>query len=324
MKERPTRLPVAVATIAAAICATLQCFLAAAPACAQESQNPSPMVEHTREHPRREKASPDGSRMEVRPGIVLFIPATTAATASPESLRLLVHCHGGHWLPEVAAEAGGYACLSIQIGSGSGAYARLFADKGSFQQLLAETGDAAKRDLGPVTLTAWSAGCGAAREILRDPKNDAVIERVILLDGIHTSYPDGKPGPLESKLDTAKLAPFIRYAREAIAGRESLFIAHTAIFPGTFASTTETADWMLRELEVARQAVLRWGPMKTQQLSEAAAGSFRLQGFAGHSAPDHVDLLHALPAFLDGGERPNPAPQTLEPDAGSAGTKQHN
>jgi hypothetical protein len=34
-----------------------------------------------------------------------------------------------------------------------------------------------------------------------------------------------------------------------------------------------------------------------QQLSEAKNGQFRLLGFAGNSAPDHVDHLHALPEF---------------------------
>jgi hypothetical protein len=47
-----------------------------------------------------------------------------------------------------------------------------------------------------------------------------------------------------------------------------------------------------------RLAVLKWGPRGTQQLSEARSGRFALLGFAGNSAPDHVDLLHAMPEFL--------------------------
>ena len=125
-----------------------------------------------------------------------------------------------------------------------------------------------------------------------------VIGRVLCIDGIHTSYRTGKPGPKESDIDTEKLAPMIRFARQAMAGEKQMLIVHTEIFPGTFASTTETADWMLRELQVKRTAVLRWGPMGTQQLSSAAHGKFELRGYAGNSAPDHVDLLHALPELL--------------------------
>jgi hypothetical protein len=38
--------------------------------------------------------------------------------------------------------------------------------------------------------------------------------------------------------------------------------------------------------------------MGLQQLSEARRGKFLLMGYAGNSAPDHVDQLHSLPAWL--------------------------
>ena len=47
-----------------------------------------------------------------------------------------------------------------------------------------------------------------------------------------------------------------------------------------------------------RHPVLRWGPMGAQILCEVKQGRFHLLGFAGNSAPDHVDLLHALPELL--------------------------
>jgi hypothetical protein len=43
--------------------------------------------------------------------------------------------------------------------------------------------------------------------------------------------------------------------------------------------------------------------MKTQILSEAKAGGLLVAGFAGNSAPDHVDQLHSLPEFLGWLER---------------------
>jgi len=77
-----------------------------------------------------------------------------------------------------------------------------------------------------------------------------------------------------------------------------MIVTHSEIFPGTFASTTETADYLVSQLGLLRHAVLRWGPMQTQQLSEARAGKFLLIGYAGNSAPDHVDQLHSLPEYL--------------------------
>ena len=38
--------------------------------------------------------------------------------------------------------------------------------------------------------------------------------------------------------------------------------------------------------------------MGTQQLSEVRQGKLLVIGYAGNSAPDHVDLLHALPELL--------------------------
>ena len=78
----------------------------------------------------------------------------------------------------------------------------------------------------------------------------------------------------------------------------SPMVEHTEIFPGTYAGTTETADYLLEQLQLRRTAVLKWGPMGTQQLSEASQGRFLLEGYAGNSAPDHVDQLHSLPEYL--------------------------
>jgi hypothetical protein len=38
--------------------------------------------------------------------------------------------------------------------------------------------------------------------------------------------------------------------------------------------------------------------MGMQELSEVRAGKFLLIGYAGNSAPDHVDQLHSLPEYL--------------------------
>jgi hypothetical protein len=38
--------------------------------------------------------------------------------------------------------------------------------------------------------------------------------------------------------------------------------------------------------------------MGTQMLSETKSGDLLVVGFAGNSAPDHVDQLHSLPEYL--------------------------
>src|SRR5262249_24222731 len=153
-------------------------------------------------------------------------------------------------------------------GAGSGAYAKPFADPKRFGKLLKEAEEKAGVPLGPVTLTAWSAGYGAVREILKVPEYYERINAVLLLDGLHTGYVGGKPGPKESKLEEENLRVFVKLARDAADGKKQFLVTHTEIFPGTFASTTETADYLLHQLGLKRTAVLKWGPMGTQQLSE--------------------------------------------------------
>ncbi|MEO6725046.1 MAG: hypothetical protein ABIU20_07300 [Blastocatellia bacterium] len=268
------------------------------PAFAQQSQNPSPMVEHTRAHPRLTQESPSGRREKLELG-GLFIPAKLKLKSS---VPLFIHFHGGTWLPEVAAaQMGNTAVISIQIGSGSSAYAKPFGDAQLFLRLIVEAETKAGVKFSPISLTAWSAGYGAVREILKIPESYARINRVLLIDGLHTGYVGSKPGQgssQESQLDTENLEVFLKFARDAVAGRKQMIVTHSEIFPGTFASTTETADWLLGQLGLKRKAVVKWGPMRTQQLSEVRAGKFLLVGYAGNSAPDHVDQLHSLPDYL--------------------------
>ena len=88
--------------------------------------------------------------------------------------------------------------------------------------------------------------------------------RALMIDGIHTDYTDGKPGPLESKIGAANLDIWVQFGRDAIAGKKRAIVTHSEIFPGTFASTTETADYLLGELQLKRRPVLKWGPMGLQ------------------------------------------------------------
>jgi hypothetical protein len=257
---------------------------------AQQPQNPSPMVEHTRPHPRIAEEHPAGRRKKLELG-TLYVPPHARPV-------LLFFFHGGTWLPEVAAARNRVAVVAVQAGSGSAAYARLFEDSQRFDKLISEAESKAGMRFDRVWLGGWSAGCGAIRQILRTPESYERAAAVLAIDGIHTDYVDGKPGPLESKIGTENLEVWARLARDAAAGRKRLIVTHSEIFPGTFASTTETADYLAAQSGLKTRPVMRGGPMGLQQLSEIRAGRFLLIGYAGNSAPDHVDQLHSLPEFL--------------------------
>lgn len=278
------------------------------PPAPSSSQNPSPMVEATRRHERlaqkdlggsaRSFAGPAGKPVDV------WVPDDARKR---DVVDLVIHFHGSSWLPEQAVASLGHSTVAavVNLGAGSGTYDRAFSDPTVFDSLL----DAVRREIGAVTgkparigrltLVGFSAGHGAIRAILREPRHFERVDAVLLLDGMHTSYvPDGTVIEKGGTLDTTNLVAFAAFARAATRGEKRFLVTHSEIFPGTFASTTETADWLLRALGLRRTPVLRWGPRGLQQLSEVHAGGFELQGFAGNSAPDHVDQLHAMPELL--------------------------
>ena len=190
----------------------LACAMLLGAACAQQPQNPSPMVEHTRAHPRLKEEAPAGRREKLDLG-TLFLPAHSRAI-------LLFFFHGGTWLPEVAASRTKVAVVSVQAGEGSAIYAHLFDDPRRFLRLLAEAEIKAGMKFDRVMLGGWSAGCGAVRQILKTPESYARVDAALLIDGMHTDYVDGKPGPLESELDPGNLAIWLQLARDAMAGRK--------------------------------------------------------------------------------------------------------
>lgn len=236
--------------------------------------------------------------------VEVFVPQGVDAAAAP---RLLVHFHGAASVAEqaVAAQAEPYVLAVVNLGAGSSRYEGPFQDPDRLTALIEAVRGATQGGAGAppgfdgVYLSGFSAGSGAIRAILSSPRGRDTVRGALLLDGLHTAYiPAGTVVHEGGRLDADRLRGLLAFARDAVAGGAALVVTHSTIFPGTFASTTETADWLLGELGLARTPVLRWGPVGMQQLSEVRAGGFVLLGFAGNSAPDHVDHLHGLGAFL--------------------------
>ena len=223
------------------------------------------------------------------------------------SFDLLIHFLGPAYLAVDAARAvdSSMVVAVVNLAPGSSAYQRPFLDAGAWRALIdrvtAEVAPAGggRATLGGVYLSAFSAGNGAVRAILADRAALPLIRGVVILDGIHTGYlPDRRVLADSGQLDPANLQSLHRFAQRAVRGEVRMLVTHSEVFPGTFASTTETANWILHELALSREAVLAWGPNGMQQTSMIRAGGFTLMGFAGNSAPDHLDHLHALPTWL--------------------------
>jgi hypothetical protein len=266
------------------------------------------MVEHTRRHTRLAARVHTGTTHAV-PGI-LARPVEVFVPAMPDTVvrvPLLVHFLGPSFIAVEAAQRvdGRMVVATVNLSPGSSAYEQPFRPGETWSRLLRAVDSviAARTDgrtsVGPVYLSAFSAGNGAVRAIVADQASARRIAGVVILDGIHTGYePPRRVLADGGRLDPSNLESLLALARRAVAGEVRMLVTHSEVFPGTFASTTETADWLLSALGVPRTAVLAWGPNGMQQVSEARAGRFTLMGFAGNSAPDHLDHLHALPGWL--------------------------
>jgi hypothetical protein len=263
-------------------------------------QNPSPMADSIRAHERVEDRAYPGVRATIddllpQP-VHLFLPKKLETV---DECALLVHFHGEPFVSEYAVHVAAlpHALAVVNLGAGSGVYERPFSAAGLFAELLSAIKKRVTAKITRIHFSAFSAGYGAVRAILHQDPDAA--DGVILLDGLHASYaPDRIPLAEGGQVEPTGLAPFLTLAQRAIAGEQRFLFTHSCLFPGTYASTTECADYLVQTLELKRTPLLRWGVLGMQQLAETSEGHLSIMAFAGNTAPDHVDHFHALYHFL--------------------------
>ena len=271
----------------------------------QLSQSPSPMVDFIRPHDRVDGSVCKGERVTLTDvfenPVQLFIPAHVS---KKDTIDLLIHFHGSsnvtEWLG--CEPSNNVVVATINLGSGSSRYERPLLVKENREKLFTRIEDEiAVYDLlvNETVISGFSAGYGAIRALLNSPDFFERIDGVILLDGLHTGYiPDKQLMSDGGELEANKLQPFIKFGKEAAAGKKRFLFTHSSIFPGTYASTTECADYIINELDLERKPDLKQGPLGMQQLGSTAKGKLKILAFAGNTAPDHVDHLHALSFFV--------------------------
>jgi hypothetical protein len=258
-------------------------------------------------------SEPPGRRIDLTVGR-LFVPETYRP--DPAGTHLVVHLHGAHWAAEQAlVESGSNAVLvSVVLNGLSAVYTEQFRDPAVFRSILAETlahaqsGDmtqSGRTGLGScpriarVTVTSFSAGFGGVRELLKHDDLYARIDALVMADSIHAGFVGD---PALRQVDPAAMQGFLRFARAAAAGKKIMVISHSEIRPDTYASTTETADYLLSQLGGTRETCSdEWAPGLTCTSRFERAG-FHLFGFTGSSAPDHMQHLYHLALLMQRAE----------------------
>jgi hypothetical protein len=200
--------------------------------------------------------------------------------------------------------------VSCGYGIGTGGYSKPFEDPRRFgwmmKRLLRHVAHdhKARRPaarLGRLALASWSAGFAAVNKILGVPEWYDATDTVILLDGLHAQYIAPNPHtPAQGadRVDVKMLERFVRFARDAAAGKKTMVITHSAIVPPDYASTTESTAALLSAVGVAPSTAIEgdgWAPatMGPATVVVDQAG-LHVRGFRGMGPHDHFDHLHLV------------------------------
>jgi hypothetical protein len=230
---------------------------------------------------------------------VIEIPA--ACRDDSGRYDVLIHFHGVPTRIESAVEQSGVnaVLVVVNLGIGSGKYESAYAQDGSLARTLEDIDQLMQKhcpakangERGRVALAAWSAGYGAIYRVLANKTDRELVDSVMLADGLHAGFLD----KFHQHLNELQMAPFTEFAKLAAKGDKLFAITHTGIVPPNYASTTQTASFLIHELGTERQSVDEQGPLpRMQETSQADLGGFHVRGFAGGGTDAHCDQLYAI------------------------------
>lgn len=211
--------------------------------------------------------------------------------------ELIVHFHGGVDTVRAAMQQSGReeTVLVVTMPGLSTAYAKPFRDDPAlFSTLLARAAEADGGAAEPsrwkrITLSCFSAGYAAVREILRSPDADR-IDALVAADSIYAGNEGEPPERIVSRQD---MAGFLAFARLAAAGQRVFVVAHSAQ-QTPYASTTETADYLLAGVSARRSPLPPSADEEFAPVSQGRRGRLLVTGHAGASAAAHLHHLRIL------------------------------
>ena len=221
-------------------------------------------------------------------GMGQFIMPVRGGLTSRGDFDLMIHFHGHEPVrKEWVQVMDGAVLVGIDLGLGSGAYEEAFQAPDVFPRLVEAVERAVAKKAGRKTarvrhlgLSSWSAGYGALQHILMQPYAKQRVDSVVLLDGLHCGYSG-------TAINGQPIFMFTDFAKRAASGETFMFVSHSSIIPPGYASTTETADYLVHELGGKLRDVRGTGPMGMTLITRYSKGNFHVRGFSGNDKMDH-------------------------------------
>jgi hypothetical protein len=245
---------------------------------------------------------PAGRRVKLAEG-QLFIPNAFIPAGGESDVTL--HLHGAPTVVErnfLSAGCSG-VLVNVTLPGLSSVYTERFRDPAVFRRILDETAGQLKAPgvkqeprFRRVTVSSFSAGFGGVRELLKNEEAFDRIDAVVMADSVYSGY-TGDPGRHE--VNPANMEGFLKFACAAAQGHKRMIISHSQQRPDGYASTTETADYLISRLGGAREPIAESWPGGLQLLSRFRKGELEIYGLAGDTAADHMKHLQNLSSFLE-------------------------
>jgi hypothetical protein len=240
-----------------------------------------------------------------------YLAPKELAVTDDGGVDVLFHFHAGQMADAQWRASGANAVIvSAGFGIGTTPYVEAFRDPTRFKRMLGEVlkslGAKAGRTLHArrVTLAAWSAGFAAVSKILAVSEYFDLVDTVVLNDALHTAYtrtnadaPLG-PGLGVDRVNVKSLAPFVRFAREAIEGRKAMVMTHSSILPPDYASASEATMALLHELGLTPTETHETNARGMEAYYRADSGNLHVTGFKGTAKRDHMNHLYLVGALL--------------------------
>jgi hypothetical protein len=125
--------------------------------------------------------------------------------------------------------------------------------------------------------------------ILMHDKDRPRLDAVLLADGLHADYVHFH------QVNPAQMAGYAEFADQAMRGEKLFAITHSEVVPPGYASTHETADYLIEHAGLERSAPSSPSVRpKMRLLSTADRGDFHVRGFGGGALDDHSQHLYGI------------------------------